>query len=112
MRHDFTEQVMQVLDSEPTVLSFNKNEVSKVTQLKRKLAKTSKFWSIAASVAAVMFVGLMLLQQHLSQPETMAPVEIAQNLPVEYLEAHQAAAPSSSSYYIQTASFKPTEPQK
>jgi len=112
MRHDLCAQVMQALDSEPTVLSLNKHEVTKITHLRRNLAKTSKFWSIAASVAAVMFVGLMLIQQHLSQPEMMAPVEIAQNLPVEYLEAHQAAAPSSSSYYIQTASYKPAEPQK
>jgi sigma-E factor negative regulatory protein RseA len=112
MRHDFCAKVMQALDSEPTVLPVNKNEISKVTQIKRNLAKTPKFWSIAASVAAVMFVGLMLLQQHLSQPEMMTPVEIAQNLPVEYLEAHQAAAPSSSSYYIQSASYNPAEQQK
>jgi sigma-E factor negative regulatory protein RseA len=112
MPHDFCAQVMQAIDSEPTVLSVRKKEASKLSQQRRNLVKTSKFWSIAASVAAVMFVGLMLLQQHLSQPETMAPVEIAQNLPVEYLEAHQAAAPSSASYYIQSASYNPAEPQK
>jgi sigma-E factor negative regulatory protein RseA len=112
MRHDFCEKVMLALDTEPTVLSVKKNTTSQELPLKRAFSKSPKFWSIAASVAAVMFVGLMLLQQKLSQPETMVPVEIAQNLPVEYLEAHQAAAPSSSSYYIQTASYNPSEPQK
>jgi sigma-E factor negative regulatory protein RseA len=67
--------------------------------------KSSKFWSVAASVAAVMFVGVMVLQQQLNAPEQLAPVEIAQSVPTEYLQAHQAAAPNGAAYYIQTASF-------
>ncbi|MFM9835718.1 MAG: sigma-E factor negative regulatory protein [Methylophilaceae bacterium] len=109
MRHDFCSQVMLALDTEPTVLAINKNAASHAVSSKKPLVKTSKFWSIAASVAAVMFVGLMLLQQQLGQSQTLAPVEIAQNLPVEYLEAHQAAAPSSASYYIQSASYNPEQ---
>ncbi len=111
MRHDFCAQLMQALESEPTVLGINRDVVSEPVFAKKKIYNTPKFWSIAASVAAVMFVGLMLLQQQVTPSEDMSPVEIAQNLPVEYLAAHQAAAPSSSSYYIQTASFSP-EPQK
>jgi sigma-E factor negative regulatory protein RseA len=65
-------------------------------------------------VSAVMFVGVMVMQQQLNQPqqavavqvaEQLAPVEIAQSVPTEYLQAHQAAAPSSAAYYIQTASY-------
>ena len=37
------------------------------------------------------------------------PVEIAQSMPTEYLQAHQAAAPSSAAYYIQNASFAETQ---
>jgi len=33
------------------------------------------------------------------------PMEIAQNFPAEYLQAHQSLAPSSSAYYIQSAAF-------
>ena len=52
-----------------------------------------------------MFVGVMVFQQQFSQPEQLAPVEIAQSIPTEYLQAHQAAAPSSAAYYIQNASY-------
>ena len=45
----------------------------------------------------------MVLQ--LNQAEELAPVEIAQSVPTEYLQAHQAAAPNGAAYYIQTASF-------
>ena len=65
--------------------------------------KNNKLWPIAASVAAVMFVGVMVLQ--LNQTEELMPVEVAQSVPTEYLQAHQAAAPSGVAYYIQTASY-------
>jgi sigma-E factor negative regulatory protein RseA len=110
MHCDFSVRVMQALEAEPVVLAVNKGKASGNIHVNQSRYKTHKFWSIAASVAAVMFVGLMLLQQQFNQPESITPVEIAQNLPVEYLAAHQAAAPSSSAYYIQTASY--TEQQK
>jgi sigma-E factor negative regulatory protein RseA len=65
--------------------------------------KNNKVWSVAASVAAVMFVGVMVLQ--MNQTEELAPVEIAQSVPTEYLQAHQAAAPNGAAFYIQNASF-------
>jgi len=62
-------------------------------------------WSIAASVAAVFFVGLMLLQdQTFNSPDAMA-VEMAENETTDYLAAHQQHAPSSTAYFIQNASF-------
>lgn len=106
MRHDFGARVMQALNTEPTVLAINRDAAAVA---KYKL-KNAKLWSVAASVAAVMFVGLILLQQQFSGTEELSPVEIAQNVPTEYLQAHQSSAPSSASYYIQTASY--TEPQK
>lgn len=118
MRCDFSSRVMQALDTEPTVLAVNRADatvalVSAKPKFKTPFFKSAKIWSVAASVAAVMFVGLILLQhQFFSQSEDMSPVEIAQNLPVEYLAAHQSAAPSSAAYYIQAASFSGTESQK
>jgi sigma-E factor negative regulatory protein RseA len=132
LRSDFTHCVMAALEAEPTVLMPNKvasdgvYEVGNVTQMagKKSAYKSSGFWSIAASVAAVMFVGVMVLQQQLNKPtpvlvvkteqvapvEAMAPIEIAQSVPTEYLQAHQASAPTSAAYYIQDASF--AEPNK
>ncbi len=109
MSHDFSYRVMTALDAEPALAPDNE-KVTQIPSKKSHYKKTTKFWSVAASVAAVMFVGVMVLQQQLNKPEELSPVEIAQSLPTEYLQAHQAAAPSSAAYYIQTASY--TEPQK
>ena len=118
MRCDFSSRVMQALDTEPTVLVVNRADATEALasdkpKYKTPFFKSTKVWSVAASVAAVMFVGLILLQhQFFSQSEDMSPVEIAQSLPVEYLAAHQSAAPSSAAYYIQSASFSGAESQK
>ena len=104
----FSDKVMDALETEPTVLAVNKNSsVTNSTEKKpvHRLFGNTKLWSVAASVAAVMFVGLMLLQQQLTSTEDMLPVEIANSVPMEFLQAHQSAAPSGSAYYIQTASF-------
>jgi sigma-E factor negative regulatory protein RseA len=104
----FSDKIMQALESEPTVLAVNKNSnVSQAVEKKPtyKVFRNTKIWSVAASAAAVMFVGLMLLQQQFAGTEELSPVEIAQSVPMEYLRAHQSIAPSGSAYYIQTASF-------
>ncbi|MDP1596795.1 MAG: sigma-E factor negative regulatory protein [Methylotenera sp.] len=106
----FKQNLMQKLELEPTVLSPNaiQAKVSKVDQLKNKLPAT---WSIAASFAAVMVVGWMAMQVQTQPNNELAPVAVAeiepvdQAIPVEYLIAHQASAPSASSYYIQSASY-------
>jgi sigma-E factor negative regulatory protein RseA len=122
MSHDFSNRLMTALEAEPTVMVRNNPTPSNasVTHIlnKKPSYKTTKFWSVAASVAAVMFVGMMVMQQQLNKPAQeiivktaqLAPVEIAQSVPTEYLQAHQSAAPSGAAYYIQTASY--TEPQK
>jgi sigma-E factor negative regulatory protein RseA len=113
MSHDFSHRVMSALEVEPTVLAPNATAATPIS-IKKPAYKTTQFWSVAASVSAVMFVGVMVMQQQLNQPqqavavqvaEQLAPVEIAQSVPTEYLQAHQAAAPSSAAYYIQTASY-------
>ena len=109
MSHDFSHRVMNALEAEPTLLVPNGQNQAQITS-KQSAYKTPKFWSVAASVAAVMFVGVMVLQQQINQPEALAPVEIAQSVPTEYLQAHQAAAPSNAAYYIQAANY--TEPQQ
>jgi sigma-E factor negative regulatory protein RseA len=114
MRHDFSQRVMSALENEPTVLAPNTASETTALQTNTGAAsrtssianyKSSKFWSVAASAAAVMFVGVMVLQQQVNAPEQLTPVEIAQSVPTEYLQAHQAAAPNGAAYYIQTASY-------
>lgn len=126
MPTDFTSRVMQALENEPTILVVGKfaasnNEIvnTEVNAIeKQNVSKgvfknswftNTKVLSIAASVAAVMFVGLMLLQQQFSGNNLLAPVEIAKAMPLEYLEAHQSAAPNGAAYYIQPANFDPQQ---
>ncbi len=110
--HDFSARVMGALENEPIIFApntnINSNAGTNMGAVSRGSAKNSKLWSIAASVAAVMFVGVMVLQ--LNQTEELAPMEIAQSVPTEYLQAHQAAAPNGAAFYTQTASL--TEPMQ
>ncbi|HYG32009.1 MAG TPA: sigma-E factor negative regulatory protein [Methylophilaceae bacterium] len=95
MPSDFKQRLMQKIASEPAVLAPRN-----VRRERRPM-----MWSVAASAAAVMFVGWVVLQQQAPENANAPVVEIAQNLPSEYLQAHQAVAPSSSSYFIQPAAY-------
>lgn len=94
LRHDTTASIMQEIAKQPTVLA------PKPSLIKNKQVA----FSVAASVAAVFFVGLVVLHQQ-SQEASVAPIEIAQAMPAEYLRAHQSMSPSNAAYFIQPASF-------
>jgi sigma-E factor negative regulatory protein RseA len=102
---NLSRRIMQQIDLEPAVLAPRSSvpafDAAPVVERK----KTSMLWSVAASVAAVMFVGLIVLQQQPQSSEDIMPLEIAQHFPAEYLQAHQSLAPSSAAYYIQPAAF-------
>lgn len=99
-KSDFTERLMASLDDEPVLL---------VPAVKRKqsLLRSSKLWSVAASVSAVAFVGWVVLQQQVQSnvDDAASPMEIAQSIPADYLLAHQSQASSNSAYYIQPANY-------
>ncbi len=95
MQHDFKHKLMQKLEEEPTVLAPVKVQTA---------SRKPVFMSIAASMAAVMFVGWMVLQQMHQNPESVT-VEIAQNIPSEYLLAHQSSVPNNAAYFVQPASY-------
>lgn len=114
MHPNFHSRVMQALENEPAheKVAFESEVLPTILQAKTKLSKkpllkAMPIWSVAASVAAVMFVGWMVLQQNVATTE-LAPVEIAQNMPMEYLQAHHDAAPNGASYYMQNVAY--TEP--
>lgn len=98
-KNDLRQRIMQQIDAEPAVLA------PKNVKPALESAKTSRLWSVAASMAAVMFVGMIVLQQQPQQAEDILPMEIAQSLPAEYLQAHQSVVPSSAAYYIQSAAY-------
>lgn len=114
MRTNFIANIMQAIEQEPTAIApklvknsnLTPNNVVSLNQFsnKKNQLKLPSAWSVAASVAAVMFVGWMVMQQYTSNNE-LAPVEIAQNMPIEYLQAHQASVPSNAALFIQPANF-------
>ncbi len=107
---NFKHNLMQKIELEATALSPNAALTNRNGALKQK-GKIPPTWSIAASFAAVMMVGWMVMHQQTQGGNELAPVEVAQGaaaeqtIPAEYLVAHQASAPSASSYYIQSVSY-------
>jgi sigma-E factor negative regulatory protein RseA len=106
---DFKQNLMLKLDQEPTILAPKSVQV-KADQLAAAKDRIPAKWSIAASVAAVMVVGWMAMQQVQTGNEVpaieMAQAEVVeQKIPDEYMAAHQSSAPSATSYYIQSVSY-------
>jgi len=93
MRSDLTSHIMKEIAKQPVVLAPKAPPLSKRPVL----------WSVAASAAGIFFVGWMVLHQQVE--DGLAPVEIAQNVPSEYLLAHQSMSPTNSAYFIQPASY-------
>jgi sigma-E factor negative regulatory protein RseA len=106
---DFKQNLMLKLDQEPTILAPKSAQV-KADQLAVAKDRIPAKWSIAASVAAVMVVGWMAMQQVQTGNEVpaieMAQAEVVeQKIPDEYMAAHQSSAPSATSCYIQSVSY-------
>lgn len=114
-QRDMTSRVMAAIDNElmdttqPLITPEVMMPIATVTRIqlasKKTIYQRPAVWSIAASVAAVMFVGLMLLQQQTQVKNELMPIEIADAVPSEYLAAHQTYAPNSAAYYIHNASY-------
>src|SRR5450830_106904 len=117
LSRQFKQNLMQKIEVEATVLSPNAALINLVAEEVKHRSKIPATWSIAASFAAVMMVAWLVLHQQAENGHELAPIEVAQavsttesaidqGIPAEYLSAHQASAPSASSYYIQTVNFK------
>jgi sigma-E factor negative regulatory protein RseA len=116
---NFKQNLMAKLEQEPTVLAPNAAIVNQNVAHQAPVqanVKTPIAWSIAASFSAVIAVGWMVFQTQVTNNiapvavatiETPTAVEVSseQTIPAEYLMAHQASAPTASSYYIQSASY-------
>jgi sigma-E factor negative regulatory protein RseA len=99
-----TSRVMEMLDDEPTLIAPSSAKVNQA-KVKKAFYARPAVWSVAASVAAVVFVGLTLLQNQSLDQDSLQPIEIAESMPNEYLAAHQTYAPSGATYYLQNASY-------
>lgn len=97
---NMTSRVMQALEQEPTVLA------PALAKQRAEQAQTSKqkpvVWSIAASVAATLFVGLFVWNMQSSAE--LEPMQIADNAN-DYVNAHHAYAPHSATYYVHNVAY-------
>jgi sigma-E factor negative regulatory protein RseA len=133
-----TQSIMDKIDLEPTILSPSaslRSAESTVTgsQLpdnvelihsNSHLKFLPRAWSIAASVAAVMVVGLFVVNQEMHTFMDQSTLAVAQHdeatlngvnqattaltpamIPEEYLRAHRVSAPSVGSHYIQAVNY-------
>ena len=96
-----SQSILDAIDKDPIQIQFNKdNKLSNVIAI-------SNFdwmsWPVAASFIAVLFVGAMITMNPLRM-HTSNAVEIAQDIPNEYIEAHQMLAPTNVALYVETQS--------
>lgn len=128
---NLSQSIMDKIELEPTILSPNatkplaakthgQNRATDNASIKKRLPQG---WSIAASVAAVAAVGMLLLDQNVTDPElnqnmavamhnatsnnaqTAIQIAKAPSIPAAYLRAHRVSVPSVGSHYIQTVNF-------
>jgi sigma-E factor negative regulatory protein RseA len=96
-----SKSILDAIDKEPIQIQFNKDKkLSDVIAI-------SQFdwisWPIAASFIAVLFVGAMITMNHPHMKASNA-IEIAEDVPNEYIEAHQMLAPTNVAFYVDTES--------
>ncbi len=100
VQSNMTMRIMTALDDEPTVLA-PQSPVALVQAQSQATRFSPMAWSIAASVAAAMFVGVFVFDQ---SPNT-SPAQIAETDTSQYVLAHHNNAPSSATYYVHNVAF-------
>ena len=92
-----SQAILDAIDKEPIQIQFNKDK--KLSDVIALSSPDWMTWPIAASFIAVLFVGAMITMNPLHM-KSSSTVEIAQDVPNEYIEAHQMLAPTSVAFYV------------
>ena len=94
-----SQSILDAIDKEPIQIQFNKNK--KLSDVIAMSSPDWMTWPVAASFIAVLFVGAMITMNPLHM-KTSNAVEIAEDMPHEYIEAHQMLAPTNVAFYVET----------
>ena len=94
-----SKSILDAIDKEPIQLKFNKS--SKFQSAMALPTSSWMSWPVAASFIAVLFVGAMITTNTFHMKPTNT-IEIAENIPNEYIEAHQTLAPTNVAFYVET----------
>jgi len=92
-----SQSILDEIDKEPIQIQFNQQK--KLSDVMAISSPDWMSWRIAASFIAVLFVGTMITMNSL-RVDTSNAVEIAQDIPNEYIEAHQMLAPTNVALYV------------
>ena len=92
-----SQSILDAIDKEPIQIQFNQQK--KLSDVIAISSSDWMSWRIAASFIAVLFVGAMITMNSL-RVDTSNAVEIAQDIPNEYIEAHQMLAPTNVALYV------------
>ncbi len=93
-----SKSILDAIDKEPIQMQFNKT--SKVASAMALPYPSWMTWPVAASFAAVLLIAALSMNHSYLKPSET--VEIAEDIPAEYIQAHQMSAPTNVAYYSET----------
>ena len=94
-----SQAILDAIDKEPIQIQFDKHK--KLSDVITIPNPDWMSWPIAASFIAVLFVGAMITMNPFQMKSSNA-IEIAEDIPNEYIEAHQMLAPTNVALYVET----------
>ena len=93
-----SKSILDAIDKEPIQMQFNKT--SKVASAIALPYPSWMSWPVAASFAAVLLIAALSMNHSYLKPSET--VEIAEDIPADYIQAHQMSAPTNVAYYSET----------
>ena len=93
-----SKSILDAIDKEPIQMQFNKT--SKVASAMALPYPSWMSWPVAASFAAVLLIAALSMNHSYLKPSET--VEIAEDIPTDYIQAHQMSAPTNVAYYSET----------
>ena len=93
-----SKSILDAIDKEPIQMQFNKT--SKVASAMALPYLSWMSWPVAASFAAVLLIAALSMNHGYLKPSET--VEIAEDIPADYIQAHQMLAPTNVAYYSET----------
>ena len=93
-----SKSILDAIDKEPIQMQFNKT--SKVASAMALPYPSWMSWPVAASFAAVLLIAAFSMNHGYLKPSET--VEIAEDIPADYIQAHQMLAPTNVAYYSET----------
>ena len=93
-----SKSILDAIDKEPIQMQFNKT--SKVASAMALPYPSWMSWPVAASFAAVLLIAALSMNHGYLKPSET--VEIAEDVPADYIQAHQMSAPTNVAYYSET----------